>query len=114
MGTSDEGVGRARLTNVTARLAQVDKSLDDFYDQEREGATRGADHRVREIETELCDNRVESICAYMIGKGAPAERIKRRSGRLKPITDDVGVVAVEAWTAHRAAISRTAVEQKPK
>jgi hypothetical protein len=114
MNTSDEGVGRARLVNVTARLAKIDKSLDDFYEQEREGATRGADKRVREIENELCDNRAEAVAAYMIGKGAPAERIKRRGGRLKPITDDVGTVAVEAWTAHRAAIEKTAVEQKPR
>lgn len=113
-GTSDLGVGRAHLTDVSAELKKVDKALESLYEQEREGAERGADRRAREFETELCDNRVEAIAAYLILHGAPPERVKRRPAKLKPIEEIEGRVAIETYVARRKSADRTAVEQKPQ
>jgi hypothetical protein len=109
-GTSDLGIGRAHVTEVTSELRKLDRSLENLYEQEREGAERGADKRAREIETELCNARVEAVAAYLISKGAPPDRVKRRAPRLKPIDQDVGSVAIDAWTARRKSVEK-AVEK---
>lgn len=111
-GTDDVGTGRSRLVEVTARLQKLDRSLEGLYEQEREGAERAAERRTREIETELCDSRVEAIAAYLIAKGAPVDHVKRRPPKLKPIEEDKGIVAIEAWTASRASIERSATKQE--
>ena len=112
-GIGDVGVGRAHLTDISVELAKVDKALENLYEQEREGAERGADRRARDFENELCDSRVEAIAAYLIQRGAPTEHIKRIAAKLKPIESDVGKVAVTSFVARRTSADRSAVEQKP-
>jgi hypothetical protein len=109
----DIGSGRSHLVEITAELTKLDKSLEGLYEQEREGAERAAERRAREIETELCDARVEAIVNYMVSKGAPSDRIKRSPAKLKPVEDDKGVVTVEVYTARKKAIERSAVKQEP-
>jgi hypothetical protein len=113
-GTNDAGAGRAQLVEVTALIQKVDRSLDSLYEQEREGAERGAERRTHEIETTLCNDRVEAVSAYLINHGAPGNHVKVIPPRLKPIEQDAGVVAVEAFMARRASLDKAAVEQKPK
>ncbi len=111
-GTDDLGRGRSHLTEVTARLQKLDKSLENLYEQEREGAERSADRRTREIEAELCENRVESVRAYLVSKGAPVERVKSVPGRLKPGDQEKGIVAIESWTARRESIKKDATKHE--
>ncbi len=112
-GTSDVGVGRARVTEVSSLLAKLDRSLDTLYEQEREGAVQSAERRARELQGEICDARIEAITAYLVSKGAPADRVKPRPARLRPVVQDQGIVAIEVIKS-RPPIERAAVQQKPE
>jgi hypothetical protein len=112
-GTGDVGVGRARVTEVTSLLTKIDRSLDTLYEQEREGAAQSAERRAREIQGEISDARIEAITAYLVSKGAPADHVKPRPARLRPVERDEGIVAIEVIKS-RPKIEQSAVQQKPE
>jgi hypothetical protein len=83
-GTQSE-LGAARSTYAQAEhaLLEVEHALDDLYDQEREGADRGADRRTREVEEALCEDRVEAVRSFLVEHGVPLERIRASRSKAK-------------------------------
>ncbi|MBI3725385.1 DUF748 domain-containing protein, partial [bacterium] len=111
-GTDALGPARARHSQASREVGQVEAALDRLYDLERESASeRGArtparageepqvdvrlERRAREIEDALCEDRVEAVRAHLVARGISLERVRVLHAKLKPSPDGQGQVTVE-------------------